>query len=461
LAKLFARIGPDAAQPHAGARHAAAEWQPSAAAADENPCAVAAGVCEQHSGPQRIQPETQSAQILHKQAHAQWMDARSVSSNTPENARLEAAWHQLAACAAEPNPFCEYAFILASVRHLPFDYPVSLLLIWDQKAADATLLGIIPMTTTSHYGRLRCAHVTNWQHANAFLGTPLVRDGAEERFWLSALHAVDAWPSAKGLIHFTGLVDGGPVYAGLQAAAAQRGQRCDIVLREARAALIPGSHNPETYWAAAVRSKKRKELRRQAARLAEMGAIAHHHGLPAKQDINAWIAEFIALEQAGWKGQAGSALGDDAGKADFFAAIVTAAFAEGRADLRSITLDNRPIAMLVHLFAGDTAFSFKTAFDENLARFSPGVLIQQDNLALMRRPGLALIDSCAAPNHPMINSLWMERRSIIRVSLPLRGAGHALRFATVRLLEEKWSQLRRILARKPNIMDAQQQGPVS
>ena len=62
--------------------------------------------------------------------------------------------------------------------------------------------------------------------------------------------------------------------------------------------------------------------------------------------------------------------------------------------------------LLVNLRSGEGVFSFKTAFDEAFSRFSPGVLLQIENYALLDRPGLAWADSCAAPDHPMIDSLW-------------------------------------------------------
>jgi CelD/BcsL family acetyltransferase involved in cellulose biosynthesis len=375
-----------------------------------------------------------------------WVDGRDLAANPQQYSALLNAWQQLAMDAAEPNPFAEADFLLASVQHIASDNPVTLLIVRETQAADARLLGVLPLTQNRQYGRLPLTHVTNWQHANAFLGGPLIRAGAEAHFWQAALIAIDSWDQASGLLHLTGLPADGPVHQGLQKAAAALRRPCDIVHNEDRAALIPAAHSPESYWQATVRGKKRKELRRQAARLRELGAVARIHGLPAGQGVGHWIADFIALEQSGWKGAAGSALGGNAGKAAFFAHVVQTYWDMGRADLRSITLDGRPIAMLVHFFAGDMAFSFKTAFDESLARFSPGVLIQQDNLALITRPGLAMIDSCAAPNHPMINSLWMERRRMVRMSIPLGGTANRLRFSLVRILENIWTRLRSVLS---------------
>ena len=105
-------------------------------------------------------------------------------------------------------------------------------------------------------------------------------------------------------------------------------------------------------------------------------------------------------------------------------------------------LDGAPVAMLINFVASPGGFSFKTAFDEAYARYSPGVLIQLDNLSLMRRPDIEWMDSCAAENHPMINSLWAERRGIVRVSVPLAGWRRGAEFRIARSLENGSARLR-------------------
>src|SRR3546814_12960434 len=67
---------------------------------------------------------------------------------------------------------------------------------------------------------------------------------------------------------------------------------------------------------------------------------------------------------------------------------------------------------------------FKIAFDEALGRFSPGVLIEIANLqAVLGDPAIGWMDSCAAADHPMIDSLWGERRTITQYRSEERRVG--------------------------------------
>jgi hypothetical protein len=133
-------------------------------------------------------------------------------------------------------------------------------------------------------------------------------------------------------------------------------------------------------------------------------------------------------------------------KAAFFRDAIAGAQAAGRLEFLRLALDGRPIAMLVNFFAPPGGFTFKIAFDEENARFSPGVLIQIDNLAVLERPDVAWMDSCAVEDHPMINSLWTERCSIVRVTIPLAGRRRLALYAGARALETGSAALRRLLS---------------
>ena len=77
--------------------------------------------------------------------------------------------------------------------------------------------------------------------------------------------------------------------------------------------------------------------------------------------------------------------------------------------------------MLANFITPPGAYSFKTTYDERYARFSPGVLLQRENLDLLAREDIAWSDSCAAADHPMIERIWREKRTIARISIAIGG----------------------------------------
>lgn len=352
---------------------------------------------------------------------------------------LLAAWSRLGATASEPNIFHAPDFLVPAMRHCDTLHRARLIALH----VDGQLCGIMPIASEAYYGRWPVPHSQNWRHPNGFLGTPLVRPGHETSFWQALLAYLDQRPGAGLFLHLHGIATDGPVFAALEQLCARQRRNCAIVLAEERAMLatrLPG----QSYYEQVVRKKKRKELARLRNRLAELGTLETIQGCDTT-GLAAWIDEFLALEQAGWKGRNRSALADMAETRGLLVDATRAAHATGSLHLIALRLDGRAIAMLVNFLSPPGGFSFKTAFAEDVARFSPGVLLQIDNLNILADHGLDWMDSCAAEGHPMIDSLWAERRHVARVSVALKGYGRPALFGLFRQ-GERYMESRRAAA---------------
>ena len=343
------------------------------------------------------------------------MAIRAAAWTTMDSPEARTAWDALAACAAEPNPFHESWYLLAALRALDPAGMVKVL----RFEAEGTLAGIMPLRSERRYYGWPIPHLAGWVHANCFLGTPLVARGLEREFWRALLDWADRH-AARGLfLHLAQMPLSGPVNEALQAVLHEQRRPAALVHREQRA-LLASDLSPEAYFEASLSGKKRKELRRQYTRLAELGEV---EVVRTSDDagLARWIEEFLALEHSGWKGSNGSALASHPTTARLFKEALFGAAAHGRLERLTLTLDDQPIAMLANFITVPGAFSYKTAFDERYARYSPGVLVQRENLALLTAEGIAWCDSCAAADHPMIDHIWRERRAIGRLSIAIGG----------------------------------------
>ena len=340
-----------------------------------------------------------------------------------------AAWDALALCAAEPNPFFESWYLLPALR--AFDPAGNLQLL--RFNAGGELAGLLPIARSRRYYRWPIPNLASWLHANCFLGAPLVAAGLEREFWRALLAWADANAGLALFLHLGHMPLTGALHSALEAVLAEQRRPAALVYREERA-LLASDQSPEVYFDAALSGKKRKELRRQFARLGEHGAIRFERRDDA-DGLEPWISGFLALEAAGWKGAAGSALAGDEATADLFRASLHGAARRGKLERLTLFLDDAPIAMLVTFLTPPGAFSYKTAFDERYARFSPGVLLQRENLAMLDRPGIAWSDSCAAADHPMIDHIWRERRAVGRLSIAIGGRLRRAAFARLAAAE--------------------------
>lgn len=330
--------------------------------------------------------------------------------------RHESAWRNLAARAAEPNVFGESDFLIPALARLAPSGRIVALLVWSDPTRQ-TLIGVAAIETP----RLPLGLARVWLHKQAALPAILVdRDAAE-----NALRAILAWlATARGPavgLRLPSVEAGGPLAQAAAAVAAHQSLRIETLYGRRRAALPTG---PTANFEANLDKKRRKEWARQRRRLEERGRLES-----LTLDGASGVEPFLALESRGWKGMRGSALAIDSARAAFTREMLARFAARGALRVESLALDGEPIAIGLALRSGERAFYWKTAYDERFAEYSPGLLLTLDlSRRLERESGLTLVDSCAAPDHPMIERLWRARLEFTDLALALR-PGERRRFA--------------------------------
>lgn len=331
-------------------------------------------------------------------------------------------WLDLAHRCSEPNPFYHPALLRPALDLFDSDNRITLIEAWEKRQ----LIGLMPVIASARHGRYPIPNVANWMHDQCFYGAPLLCQGQEVAALSGILAQLDGVSWSGQFLHLSGLDLDGPAVNALLSCCEQEGRPIKLIAMHQRA-LLRSELSADAYWQANVRPKKRKEIRRLVHRLAEAGAVTHRR-LRDGGDATAWAADFLGLEASGWKGREGAALAASDRTRAWFNDGIAAAAAAGMLDMLRIDVDGRAIAMLVNFRHGRGAFSYKIAFDERYARYSPGLLVEIDNLHAVLDddvPSGALewMDSCAAADHPMIDGLWSERRRIGQFRVALKGRG--------------------------------------
>jgi CelD/BcsL family acetyltransferase involved in cellulose biosynthesis len=328
------------------------------------------------------------------------------------------AWRALATDAAEPNPFFEPEALLPAARHLR-RHPVELLIVQD---ADGWIAAV-PVERRVRYGKLPGPCRLVWENPHGALGTPLV---AARAVAPAADALVDALIGSRtaAWAGLRSLGDDGPVSRALRRALEQR-RRAPIVLAAHERAAVHGV----PVGGIRIKSGVRHEVNRRRRRLAEAC------GGPVEVSVgggdDAMVERFLALEQAGWKGAAGTSLLAVPGHGEFFRALCREFRAQDRMVFVELRAGDRLAAARCLIRAGDTAFFFKSAYEEALSAYAPGVataaavLERLDELAGVRR-----VDSCSAPDNAVLNRLMPDRKPVVTLAVPARGpAGLAARGA--------------------------------
>jgi CelD/BcsL family acetyltransferase involved in cellulose biosynthesis len=316
------------------------------------------------------------------------------------DASAQSAWRELGDQAAEPNPFYEPEFMMPAFRRLGLrgaglrvvregrDW-VACLPVFAAPVANVSVVGV-------------------W-HPYVLLGTPLIRADRLEPGARGLLAARRG--GAPALVAMRSVAGDGPVERALTSAGGQLGAGPAWERRVVRAVARPleGAARP-----------RRRDLQRKRQRLQE--ALDAQLTIEDRAGSDAAVREFLALEAAGWKGRAGTALANRSSDRDFFAEMAAACAGRGRLRLIAMCVGSKTVAMACDLLDGDSQFGFKMAYDEELRRFAPGILLLDAQLERFHEDRvLRLYDSCSDPNGKLVNQLFGDRRAIVSsVAVPRR-----------------------------------------
>jgi CelD/BcsL family acetyltransferase involved in cellulose biosynthesis len=275
--------------------------------------------------------------------------------------------------------------------------------------------------------------LVGWTHPFAPLGTPLLDRDAGSTAISAWLDHVAADPRLPKVMLLPLLPAKGALARCLDDAIAASNGASRAFGAHRRALLAP-AHAGERYIEDAIGHKKRKELRRQRHRLSEAGAVTFTLASEPAAVAQA-LGDFLALEASGWKGRAGTAALSDTGVRAFVDAAVTTLAREGKARVARLEVGDRAAAAIVMLTSGTTAWCWKIAYDESLARCSPGVQLLLDaTQSLLDDTAIARADSCATADHPMIDHVWRERL-LLHDRLLRVGGDHRVAFGLAGRLE--------------------------
>ena len=342
---------------------------------------------------------------------------------------LRPAWESLCAELLEENPFYTPGALIPALEAFA-DPGVQLACVWSGDA----LIALLPVAKRRFYARLPVAYWANWTHPHCYYGAPLIRRGAEAEAYQGLFTLLCEGEDARAFLRLSRIERDGPAMrAGVAAAHAGRRLAYDAGAIS-RAALRAGA-SAEATLVVHVRKKKRKELARLRKRLEELGAVRLRELSPG-DDLSQWTEDFLTLEDKSWKGRRRTSLKSNEADASWFRETLRDMAAAQALHFLRLDLDDKPVAMLATLICSGAAYTLKICHDPDYAKFSPGVMIEIEAMrALLGRSDFRFADSCAAPDHQMINGLWRARRVVTGLNDSGRSVAARGALGLARLLE--------------------------
>jgi len=317
----------------------------------------------------------------------------------------------LAARSIEPNIFFNPRFLAPAMPRLE-DRDVRLAVIRDGDEVRSRLRLLVPFTVEKPSVPFATPHLRTWANPFAPLGTPLVdRDdpaGVIEDFFemLARPHLklpkVFVMPEVR--------LDG-PFASMVRSLADSRNLPVETA-NGAERAFIESDLDGDAYLRNSLRSHHLREFRRLKRKLEEKGTVEY---TVARQpdEVRFAVEAFLALEASGWKGRARTAMAIDRFQAAFAREAVQRLAEKDMCRVHTLTLDGLPIAVIIVFIEHGVAYTWKTAYDEEYAAYSPGTLLMIEvTRSHLEDPNVTVTDSCAVPDNQIMNRLWSERRRL-------------------------------------------------
>ena len=352
-------------------------------------------------------------------------DVRAVA-DWRELDRWRDEWERLATSTLEASPAAEHWVLAPALRYLGTGTGAHVVIVTRRAApggaSAGALCGVFPIALRKMPG-FRTPLVEIWHHMYAMSAPPLLARSEAAGCLQAFLRWLQREMPAAVLLKVPELRIGGPFHACLAEVLADMRLDFSVEACWSRAWFRP-ARDAETYIAGLGNARHRKEWRRLERRLSERGPLTYDE-LQPDGDVRAWIDAFATLEAAGWKGAKGTAFASNRDHLAWLHEVGAAAFARGRLMMLALRAGGETVAIKLNVLGAEGGYAFKIAYNEHLEKFSPGVLLELENVRRLHgRPGIEWMDSLAAPGHSLAERVWSDKAAFASLLIaPGRLAG--------------------------------------
>jgi hypothetical protein len=133
----------------------------------------------------------------------------------------------------------------------------------------------------------------------------------------------------------------------------------------------------EDYWNARGKNL-RQNLRKQRRKLADDGVVATLEVIDTPEGVSEGVADYAALESAGWKASGGTAVSIDNDQGRFYVRMLSAFCARGRGKICRYRFGDKVVAVDLCIESDEALVVLKTTYDESIRAFSPAALMREE-----------------------------------------------------------------------------------
>ncbi len=314
---------------------------------------------------------------------------------------LAEEWSDLCNHAIEPNPFYRPELLLPALR---LNLPGATFRIVFVRSPSGQLIGMFPFQVGGPRWWGSQVVFRPLTHRYCYVRTPIIREGFIEDNLSSIAEALRQFKLPARLIRLHGFALDDEFEHELTQSSV--GLSTFRFTHTRRSALVRGREiHPSTKATEEYASKWRK--------LSQLGELCLKTDGAGDPLFHRRLSEFLDLEHRGWKASRASSMKSAGAPSEYFSASVVGHAESGLWTVDSVLLDGQPIAMQLNLIDCGrhvVHYGFKSAFDDSLARYSPGaVMLNEQRLRFHTSREIDVFDSCADPKNLAVRRLWPDR----------------------------------------------------
>ena len=319
-------------------------------------------------------------------------------------------WTELAHNTVQPNPFYEPDFLIASQKHLEPSNTIRTAVVWQTTNDQKRMVGLFPTRNSGITEGFLRPCLSLYRNRYVYSTTPLIHRDLPERVWEAFIEGVRAEPDIPDRVYLPINYDVGPSHKSLQNALDNLGlSSCKF--DQFPRPVVNNGVDFDTYFNR-LSKNRRKSLRRRSRQIEEAGDVRFEMINRNHPDFPAMLAEFLRIENAGWKNKKGSSLAYRPSRQKFAEHALNGERCAPEVQFDALRYNGAFIAININLIRNGQIFAFKSAFDEDHYQLAPGILLDMHLASCtLNDERYKRLDSCASKDH-YLRDLWLDHDTV-------------------------------------------------
>jgi len=314
-------------------------------------------------------------------------------------------WRELETNSLSPNLYLSPDFIIPSLLHLSPNIDFIIIGIFNL-STDKSLIGLSIFEIIDPSLKYPFGYLSTYQSCHSFLGGILLHKDHYIEYMIALLIYINT-KTKYNAVEFRDFYLSNKYFNIINEAINELSFNWHEFYQKERLILCPEKCTSD-YINNTINKKYYKNIKRKRRSLNKIGNLSFR-SVSGREISKVTIDNFLSLESSGWKGTSKTALNSTYDARLFFHQLIDGFIENNSVFFTEIYVDDRCIAATCNFLIQDVGFAFKSAYDENFRKYSPGIIneiyIIENAQSILH--DIRYVDSGAMPGS-YLDKLWKD-----------------------------------------------------